>query len=777
MANENNGLYEFGPFRLDAGQRLLLRDDCPIPLQPKAFETLLMLVRNSEKVVLKDELLNAVWADTFVQESNLTQNIFVLRKALGDNDGGRRYIITVPGRGYRFAEKVRTVTETVHAVTETELPDAARKPEFNGRSRKTRFSAWLAAPLAILVVALGVFAYLHFHRTPRLTDNDTIVLADFANTTGDPVFDGTMRQGLSIQLEQSPFLNLLSDQRIEQTLLLMARPKDTRLTGEVAREVCQRSASAAVLSGYIAQVGTRYLLTLYAANCSNGDPLASAQAQASDKDHVLDALGKMTAEIRAKLGESLASVQKLDTPLDAVTTPSLEALQAYSMGHQAEVLGHSSEALSFYARAINLDPQFAMAYVGLGIIYFNSDETARAAENLQKAYQLRERVSEREGLGIAVVYDAVVTRNFEAARASDLLSTRIYPRDAKAFSNLATIDAYLGRYDESLAASQQALTLNPASVQNYTNLMIDYMYVDRLPQAIATAREAKARNLDSPFLHSNLYLVDFVAHDTAGMEREASEAMSKPGSEDLVLCYEAETAAYGGQFTRARELTRRAADSALRTGNQETMAEYKAEAAVREALAGNRSLAMQQAKGALKVSNGREVVAMAAISLGLAGDSAEATRLNDDLGKRFPEDTVVRYNLAPAIHAAAALGSGEAAQAIDALAASLPYETGQTSQDISFALYPIYLRGEAYLASGQGGAAGAEFQKVIDHPGLVENELIGALAHLERGRAYLMVQETNKAKAAYGDFLGIWKDGDPDLPILKQARSEFARLP
>ncbi len=782
MANEVNGLYEFGPFRLDAGQRLLLRDDCPIPLQPKAFETLLVLVRNSEKVVLKDELLNAVWADTFVQESNLTQNIFVLRKALGDNDGGRRYIITVPGRGYRFAEKVRTITEEENA-TEQDRPqpviaaailaDAPPEAGNSGRRRKV----WFAAALAVLAAALAGFAYLHFRRGPRLTDKDTIVLADFANTTGDTVFDGTLRQGLSIQLEQSPFLNLLSDQRMEQTLLLMARPKGTRLTAELAREVCQRTGSAAVLSGYIAQVGTRYLLTLYAANCSNGDLLTSAQAQASDKNHVLDALGRMTAEIRTRLGESLASVQKLDTPLENVTTPSLEALQAYSLGHQAEVSGQGSEAATFYERAIGLDPKFAMAYVGLGIDYFNSDETARAAENLQKAYQLRERVSEREKLGIALVYDAVVTRNFEAARASDLLFTQIYPRDSKAFSNLATIDAYLGHYDESLAASQRALALNPATVQNYSNLMIDYMYVDRLPQAVATAREARAHNLDSPYLHSNLYLVDFVAHDAAGMEREAAEAISKPGSEDLVLCYQSNTAAYSGQFARARELTRRAADSALRNGNQETMAEYHAEAAVREALVGNLTLARQQAKGVLKLSNGREVAAMAAVALGLAGDFAEATRLSDDLGKRFPEDTVVRYNLAPAIRAAAALGVGEGKRAVDALAVSQPYETGQTSQDVSFALYPIYLRGEADLAGKQGAAAAVEFQKILDHPGLVQNELIGALAHLEIGRAYGMAHDTNKAKAAYGDFLGLWKDADRDLPILRQARSEFAKLP
>jgi len=782
MANENNGLYEFGPFRLDAGQRLLLRDDCLIPLQPKAFETLLVLVRNSEKVVLKDELLNAVWADTFVQESNLTQNIFVLRKALGENDGGRRYIITVPGRGYRFAEKVRIITEAEEAPRHDQpqpVNAAASLGDAPGEAPKPRQlrKIWFAAALTVLVVALGVFSYLHLHRAGKLTDKDTIVLADFANTTGDPVFDGTMRQGLSSQLEQSPFLNLLSDQRIEQTLLLMARPKGTRLTAEVAREVCQRTGSAAVLSGYIAEVGSRYLLTLYAANCSNGDQLASAQAQANDKNHVLDALGRMTAEIRAKLGESLASVQKLDTPLDNVTTPSLEALQAYSLGHQAEILGHASEATSFYERAIGLDAKFAMAYVGLGIIYFNTDETARAAENLQKANQLRERVSEREKLGIAMVYDAVVTRNFEAARASDLLLTQIYPRDSKAFSNLATIDGYLGQYEESLASSQRALALNPGALQNYSNLMIDYMYVNRLPQAVATAREAKTRNLDGPSLHGTLYLVDFEAHDTAGMEREAAEAMSKPGLEDIVLSYESDTAAYGGQFALARQLTRRAADYALRTGKKETAAEYQAEGAVREALVGNLTLANQQAKDALKSSNGREVVAIAAISLGLAGDFAQATHLSDDLGRRFPADTVVRYNSAPAIRAAASLRRGEADHAIDALAASLPYETGQTSQDVAFALYPIYLRGEAYLAAKQGAAAGVEFQKIIDHPGLVENELIGALAHLELGRAYVMAHETNKARAAYGDFLGLWKDADPDLPILRQAKSEFAKLP
>ena len=787
MAKESNGLYEFGPFRLDAGQRLLLHKDRPIPLQPKAFETLLVLVRNSEKVVLKDDLLNAVWVDTFVQESNLTQNIFVLRKALGEHDGGRRYIITVPGRGYRFAEKVRTLPDAGEGAAEDQpasppigaeesLPGATGTVRETGSPRKKIFASAVAALVLVLVLAMAGFGYLRSHRTPKLTDRDTVVLGDFANTTGDPVFDGTMRQGLSIQLEQSPFLNLLSEQRLGQTLALMALPKGTRLTSEVARQVCQRTASAAVISGYIAQVGTRYLLTLYAVNCSDGDLLAGAQAQAGDKNHVLDALGRMTAEIRTKLGESLASVQKLDTPLENVTTPSLEALQAYSLGHQAEVQGHGPEAASFYERAIGLDPRFAMALVGLGIVYFNADETSRAAENLQKAYQLRERVSERERLGITLVYDAVVTRNFEAARTSNLLITRIYPRDARAFSNLATIDTYLGRYDESLAANQEALRLNPAVVQNYSNLVIDYMYLNRLQEARAIARDAKSRNLDSPFLHSNLYQVAFLAKDLAGMAREAAEVLGKPGSEDLVLSYQADTAAYGGQFRFARQMTARAVDSALRSGNKETAAAYEAEAAVREALAGNLTLAMQRANRALALSKGRDVVAMSAISLGLAGDPSRANRLGDDLGQRFPEDTVVRYNSLPAIRAATALRGGDAQRAIEALAGAAPYETGQTSQDVSFALYPIYLRGEAYLAAKQGSAAAAEFQKILNHPGLVQNELIGALAHLELGRAYAMAHETNQAKAAYENFLALWKGADSDLPVARQARIEYARL-
>jgi eukaryotic-like serine/threonine-protein kinase len=776
MSNQASQLYEFGPFRVDPRECLLLRDGEALALTPKAFETLVVLIQNAGHLMAKDELMKTLWPDTYVEEVNLSQNISILRKALGDTAQGSRYIVTVPGRGYRFTEKVRFVPQPDDIMLQSRSITHVVIEEENSPDKAWRL---VGVAVAVVVVAalLGGTWYWRSHKVSKLTEKDSIVIADFANTTGDSVFDGTLRQGLSAQLEQSPFLNLLSDQRVGQTLSLMAQPKDTRLTHELAREVCQRTASAAVLDGSIAQVGTRYLLTVKALDCSTGESLASTEAEASDKNHVLDALGKIASETRSKLGESLASVQKYDVPPEGVTTPSLEALQAYTLGYQTQLSGTEIKGVPLYERAISLDPNFAMAYAMLGMIYFNRDESSLAAENIRKAYELRERVSDREKLHIAASYQAVVTRDFEAARKTYELWTQIYPRDARAISNLATIYSYLGEYDKGLAADQEALRLNPGAVYYYWNLLIGYLQVNRLEDARAIAREAKSKNFDAPFVHSNLYLVEFLAHDPAAMEREAAQVIGIPGSEDLILYNQSDTAAYAGQFTRARELTRRAADSALRSGENETMAGYEAESAVREALVGNAALAKHQAKDALGVSKGRDVAAMSAIALALVGDSADAMRWGDDLVKRFPEDTVVRYNSVPTIRAATALRDGYPEKAIEALAGSVRYEMGQTAQEVTFVLYPVYLRGEADLAAIQGKAAAAEFQKILDHPGLVQNELIGALVHLGLGRAYVLSKDASKARTAYQDFLTLWKDADPDIPILKEAKAEYAKLP
>jgi eukaryotic-like serine/threonine-protein kinase len=789
MDNSVKHLLEFGPFRIDPEQRLLLRDEQPIPLSPKAFDLLLVLTQRDGQVVVKDDLMKLLWPDTFVEESNLAQHIFQLRKALGERAQDSAYIVTVPGRGYRFAQKVRSIPATV-AIPETALE---KEEDFVVRSHSrsrlvieessalvkwTSAGSWNKAILAaaLAIVATAAAAYFLAHRTPKLTIKDTVVLADFANRTGDPVFDGTLRQGLLAQLQQSPFLNLLPDQNVAQTLALMTKTKDAQLTPEVAREVCQRTASSAVLDGSIAQVGTRYLLTLKATNCSTAETLSSAVAQAADKNHVLDALGNIASETRRKLGESLASVQKFDVPPESVTTPSLEALQAYSLGRRAEGLNQGAEAVSLYQRAVSLDANFASAYEGLGVDYFNHDESSQAADSIRKAYQLRERVSERERLGIETLYYALVTGDCEAARKSLVLATQVYPRQSSGFTNLGAMEACLGRYDQSLAAHREAMKLTPGAAKSYSNLFVAYLFLNRLDDAMAIAREAESRKLGSSFLDANLYLLEFLRHDAGGMQREVAGALKKSDSDDLILSFESDTAAYGGHFAQARELTKRAEEAASRSGHKGTVPAYEAEAAVREALVGNLDLAKRQAKDALGLGNGPDVETLSASVLAMAGASADVARLVDDLGKRYPENTPVQHNSLPVIRASAALERGEPEKAIEALAAATPYELGQTGQEVSLVLFPIYVRGEAYLAANNGAAAAAEFQKMLAWPGLLQNELIGPLAHLGLGRAYALSGDAGKARIEYQDFLTLWKDADPGLPVLKKARAEYAKL-
>ena len=637
----------------------------------------------------------------------------------------------------------------------------------------------ILAPAVVGVVAAlvaGAF-YLRSRHTAPLTEKDTIVLADFTNATGDSVFDGTLRQGLSSQLEQSPFLNLLSDERVAQTLTLMAQPKDARFTPELAREVCQRTASAASIEGSIASLGTQYVVGLKAVNCLSGDVLANDQATASGKERVLNALGGLAAKIRVKLGESLASVQKYDAPPEDVTTPSLEALQAYSLGYQAQVVKRDYAAVvPLLQRAVSLDPNFAMAYARLGTIYGNLGQTTRSAENVRKAYELRERVSEREKFYIVSHYEHFATGNLEAARRTYELWTQTYPREVGPPVNLAVVYGALGDHDQALAAAQDGLKLVPGSGLSYTNLATAYLGVNRLDQARATAQEAQAHHLDNPANHLLLYTIDFLQHDAAGMEREAAALMGKPGFEDAILDAQSNTAAYAGQFSKARELTRRASDSAQREDEKETAAGYQAEAAVRNALVGYMSLAKREAQAALALSTGRDVEAMSAIALGLAGDAAQARRLANDLAKRFPEDTIVQFNYLPSIEAATVLHEGSATKAIEALVPTGAYELGSAGLSFSFPLYPVYLRGEACLAAHQGSAAAAEFQKILDHPGVVQNGLIGAISHLGLARAFALQGDKAKSRAAYQYFLSLWKDADPGIPIFVAAKGEYAKL-
>jgi eukaryotic-like serine/threonine-protein kinase len=633
----------------------------------------------------------------------------------------------------------------------------------------------VTALVVILIVAGGL--YYRSRLGKPLTDKDTIVLGDFTNTTGDPVFDSTLRQGLASQLEQTPFLSLISDSRIAQTLTLMSQSKDARLTPEVARQVGQRVGSAASIEGSISMLGSEYVVGLKAVNCRTGDLLAQEQETATGKEHVLSALGQAATKMRKRLGESLASVQKYDALPEDITTSSLEALQAYALGHKAtDIDNNYLAAIPLFQRAIALDPNFAMAYLQLAESYQPQGELALAAENTRKAYNLRERTSDHEKLSIEVFYEIVVMGNLETARRSCEIIAQTYPHDESVQVYLWYISLICGDYARADAAAKRAFEINPDSSNNYVSLMYCDQYLGRLDQAKAAAEQSRARKLNSPWYPLILYVVDFLQNNPAGMTEQVTATQGIPGVEDQMFFVESETAANHGQFGQARELTRRAADSARRAQEKETAAEYQGHNSLREALVEKTALAKEDAQAALAEIKGKHGEGFSAIAFALAGDVADANRCIDDLTKRFPQDTVVQTRYLPMARSALALNGGNAQSALDVLSAAAPYELGHTNEDFTFALYPIYLRGRAYLAAKNGAAAAGEFQKILDHSSIVGNEPIGALSHLGLGRAYALSGDTTKAKTAYQDFLTLWKGADSDIPLLIQAKAEYANL-
>jgi DNA-binding winged helix-turn-helix (wHTH) protein/tetratricopeptide (TPR) repeat protein len=787
MDRQAKHLLEFGPFRMDVEERVLMREQETITLSPKAFETLLVLVQHSERVVLKDDLMKTLWPDTFVEESNLSQHIFQLRKALGDKAHDPEYIVTVPGRGYRFAQKVEERTEpdgdlivhsrSVQSVTVEETESSAAVASF-ARLRERSWS-WIlgtTAVVALLAVA-SASTFFYVRKTHALTERDTIVLGDFTNTTGDAVFDGTLKTALNVSLRQSPFLNVLSESEVAKTLQLMARPAGTKITPEVAHELCQRAGSKAYLAGSIGSLGSEYVLELKAVNCRSGDTLAQELMTAASKEKVLGALGEAATKLRGELGESLATVQKLNVPLFQATTSSLEALQAYSLGRET-MTGKSdfAAAAPLFLRAVSLDPNFAMAYSSLSNAYWSLGETNLGAENARRAYELRERVSDREKFYIECNY-YWATGDLEKARQAYELWAQIYPRDAVPPGYLSSIYTQIGEHDKALAESQEALRRDPTSGLSYANLAFSYLNLNRLDQARAIAEEAQAKKLDSQYLRFSLYQLAFLQNDAAGMAQQAAWAAGKPGAEDVLLASEADAAAYFGRLAEAREFSRRAVASAERAEEKETAAGYEAQAALREALFGNASEARQRVAATLGHPSGRDVLYGAALVLAFEGDAGRAQTLSDDLSERFPEDTLVKLKYLPTIHAQLALNRGDSSKAINTLQVAAPYELGLPGGGaFSPTLYPVYVRGKAYLAAHRGSEAAAEFQKILDHRSIVQNEPIGALAHLQIARAYMLQGDTAKARAAYRDFLTLWKDADPQIPILKQAKAEYAKL-
>jgi eukaryotic-like serine/threonine-protein kinase len=679
------------------------------------------------------------------------------------------------------------------AITVPRAPVERRAVEKRAAERRERpvAIAVLLVLLAASLLAAGGLYYRHHQQRQRLTEKDTIVLSDFANSTGDPVFDDTLKTALGISLRQSPFLNLLSDRDISKTLKLMTKASDSKLTPELTREVCQRVHSTAYIAGAIGSLGSDYVLGLKAVNCQSGGTLAEEQVTAHSKEKVVDALGEAASKLRTQLGESLATVQRFDVPLEQATTFSLEALQAYTQGRKATSAKGPSAALPFHERAVALDPNFAMGYLSLGGDYWSVGEVGRAAEYYTKAFQLRDHASEREELEITADYYSNVTGELDKAARTRQQQIETYPRDAGTYGNLGTLYATQGKYEDALQITQQELHLAPNRAYRYENLANYNLALQRFDDVRQMVQEAQAKGADGAALHDAIYALAFLTGDSARLATEHEWFSKHPEVESFGLSLESDTEAYAGHLAKSRELSEQAVQSAIRADSKELGAIWMANSAIRHAAYGFPAESRQFAENALKLAPASPAVeSEVGLALAMAGDSTQSESFSADLEKRFPLDTQMHAIWLPAIQTQLALSKKDErnlSTVLNAPQPAPPLEFGLIQFVANFScLYPEYVRGEALLAAGQGTPAAAEFQKILDHSGLVWNCWTGALARLGVARANALQSRTFqgaeadaarvRALAAYKDFLNLWKDADPDLPILKEAKAEYARL-
>ncbi len=629
---------------------------------------------------------------------------------------------------------------------------------------------WVAAGGAAL--ALCVAAWLVYsHRAQALTERDTILLADFVNTTGDAVFDGTLKQGLAVQLGQSPFLNFIPDAQVRQTLRLMGRSPDERVTPEIGREICERQGLKALIAGTIAPLGSHYVIALDAVNARTGDVLAREQIEAEGKEQVLKALGKAATDLRRKLGESLASVEKLDRPIEEGTTSSLEALKQFTVGEETRLRGRARESIPSYERAIELDPNFAMAYARLGAAYNNLQEFQKYREHLTRAFELRNRVSDRERLDISGAYYQWVTGELEKARETFELEVRTYPRNRHARNLLGLTLNQLGEYEKAAEQFREAIKIDPNFPIQYSNLAWTYLGMNQADEAKAVLEQQVARGPEDTRAHTALYSIAFLQGDAAAMQRHAEWAKGKPYEYEM-LNAQADAAAYLGKRKESLELRRRAVEMARQKGRFEPAAGYLATTALNETDFGNCPLARQQADAALSLFR-QATIGQTTYVFARCGDAARALALADELAKRFPLGTLANNVTIPEIRAIVETNRGNPASAIELLRSAVPYEKSLFPGP-SFG--PIYTRGVAYLKARSGKEAAAEFDKVLSRRGSAPLSVLHALSFLQLGRAYALAGETEKARKAYQDFLALWKEADPDIPVLREARAEYAKL-
>ncbi len=755
-------MYEFGPFRLDPQKKVLSRGSEPVTLTPKVFETLVLLVENRERVLSKDDLMGRLWPGTFVDEANLSQNIFILRKTLGETAQDQRYIVTVRGTGYRFAEPVREVSETSQKTS-----SSPRLPR----------SLWMnrLAPgiLAVLVIAALVAGALHrrLRQDVKLTDKDTVLVSDFNNRTGDPVFDGTLKQALSIQLEQTPFLNLISDQKVQATLRLMGR-EDQGVNRDTALEICQRVNGKAVIAGSITNMGKEYVLSLEALDCLEGNAFAAEQLQASSKEEILDSLGIASSALRVKLGESLTSIRQFDVPLREATTSSLDALKAYSSG--AEIMRHQAEqsaAIPFLNRAIELDPNFALGYTYLSTAYSNIGESERAADLQKKAYSLRDRVSERERLFITSYYHSSVTGDFDKEMEAYNVWMVEYPRDWLPVNSLANLYAsILGQYEKSAELDDRAWRLDSQQPYSPSGLAEAYAALNRVEDARAVLARATAAKLDNLPVRTALYHLAVLRGDDASADAQVRWSASQPVRDNLGPTI-ASAAAQRGRLRDARAIVERDVKELQASGFRETAAREYAALATFEAGSHSFKQARRDVSTSMRLFHGRSNLGPLALSLALTGDTNQAQAMIDELVRRYPHDVSLSRLLIPCSRAAIEINRHRYEPAIALLEPMRRFDLGS-----SIDFYSLYLRGLAYLGNHQADAAVGEFEKIVNNRGVAPVSPNWALAHLGLARAYALSGNNAKARVSYEKSLELWKEADPDIPVLEEARREYQIL-
>jgi tetratricopeptide (TPR) repeat protein len=676
---------------------------------------------------------------------------------------------------YQSSADLRTDLQRLKRDTESGQRAAASAAPAPRAERRAGRSWKFVIPLGMVVIAIAAGAFFYRHRATVLTEKDSIVLADFDNKTGEPVFDDTLKQALATDLQQSPFLTILSDSRVREMQRLMGRSPDDRFSEDAARELCQRVGSKAMLAGSIASLGSHYAIGLNAVNCATGDSLDREEQEAARKEEVLKALDQAATKLRKRLGESLASIQKFDTPIEQATTSSLEALQAYTRGTRARWESNDTEAIPFFRRAIELDPNFAMAYLYLAISHSNIGEPDAAVPFVAKAYALRNRVSERERCSISGIYYAVVTGELDKQIAAWQVCQRAYPRYFAPHLDLGIAYSSMGQYDKAIAATRQALAVEPTNGNCYGNLMESLIRLNQLDEPKAVYQKALEHKVDNVGVHVNRYNVAFLEGDGAEMERQLAWANGRPGVDTLLLWNQSETEAFSGRMAKGRDFTRRSLESATRAGQKETAAEVELDLALREAEVGSPAQARNNSAAALALASTRDVQTLAALALARAGQTSESQQIAGRLAAAYPSDTLLNSYWLPTIRASLELNRKNPAKAVELLKVAATYEIG-SFKPLGGTLYPVYVRGQAFLLWRKGHEAAAEFEKFIDYRGVVENFPLAALARLGLARAYAMQRDIPQARAAYEDFLTLWKDADPDIPILKQAKAEYAKL-